>query len=259
MRRNCFGISCKDGHPGRASWTTSLIWTGLIWTGLIWKGTDARMASVTTARNDLAFEAARRHSFIVRSLRILLPLVIVLAGLGFAGSVLWKRTFDFGPVAFDSLTISDGALVMENPRMSGIDRNERSYRLSALTASQKLGQSDLVDLTGINASLAVDPKNDARILSQSGIFNQAEETLLLYDGVNVATTSGYVVKLRDADVDLNEGIVTSDKPLTIEMLNGTLDAKGVRITERGELITFTGRVNMLMQVHGRDGQLETDQ
>lgn len=213
------------------------------------------MASITLSggsRQQRAFRDARRHSRNVRFLRMVMPASFGLVAIVFVANILLNTRTDFGDISFESLSITDGALVMEGPRLKGIDRNERAYTLAAEQASQKIGQDDIVDLVGIDATMAVDPQTNARILSRKGRFNQKNETIYLYDGVDVATNSGYRVSLTDADVDLNEGVVESDQPLTVEMLNGTLRAKGVEIANRGEVVTFKGRVDMRLRLHGKD-------
>ncbi|MCB1490278.1 MAG: LPS export ABC transporter periplasmic protein LptC [Rhodobiaceae bacterium] len=205
-------------------------------------------------RQTRAFRAARRHTVFVRILRLTLPGLALFGSLAFVVSILWRPSVDFPEVSFDSLKITDGALVMEGPRLSGIDREARAYTLSADQASQKIGQTEVVDLTGIDATMAVDKDMNARVQSAEGTFNQKDETLYLYDGVDVSTNTGYKVRLKDAHVDLDSGTVTSDEPVSVDMLNGTLDAKGITLSDRGEVVTFKGRVKMVMQMHGRDQQ-----
>lgn len=214
--------------------------------------TASAFAPDLSRRQARAFRAARRHSIAVRVLRFAFPATAFALAAVFLAIVLLPRAGSFGPVTFDAVRVTDGALVMENPRLSGIDRNERAYNLSAEAASQQIGRTDIVDLEKIDATLAVDPTQDARIQAGSGRFDQEAETLVLKDGVNVATSTGYKVSVADASVDLNAGTVESGEPITVEMLNGTLNAAGVSITERGEIVRFTGPVRMIMQMHGRD-------
>lgn len=200
----------------------------------------------------MALRVARRHTFLVRTLRLALPILVVVSLLLFVGSILLKRQ-NFGPISYESITLNDGVLVMEGPKLSGLDEESRAYTLTAKQASQKVGQSDEIDLVGIDASLSVDRSTTARVQSAKGVFNQADDTLYLHDGVEVSTDSGYRVQLADANVDLNAGRVSSQKPVTVDMLNGTMNATGIKVVDRGELITFTGRVTMVMQMHGRTG------
>ncbi|HEX7790783.1 MAG TPA: LPS export ABC transporter periplasmic protein LptC, partial [Afipia sp.] len=46
--------------------------------------------------------------------------------------------------------------------------------------------------------------------------------------------------------DLGGGTVSSDQPVAVKLLNGTLDAKRLRITENGALVHFEGGVSMIL-------------
>ena len=201
-----------------------------------------------------AFRVARRHTALVRLLRFVLPTSLVAVVIVFIASVILESVPEFADFSFDSLKITDGALIMEGPRLSGMDRNARDYTLAADQASQTIGQTDIVNLDGINAIMTVDQDTSVRILSTKGTFNQATESLYLFDGVNVSTNTGYQVRLVDATVDLSAGTVDSDEPVAVDMLNGTLQATGVTIVDRGNVVTFKGRINMVLQLHGSEDE-----
>lgn len=201
-----------------------------------------------------AFRVARRHTALVRILRFALPTGLAVVIFVFVASVILESVPEFSDFSFDNLKISDGALVMEGPRLSGMDRNARDYTLAANQASQTIGQTDIVNLDGIDAVMSVDRDTSVRIVSAKGTFNQATESLYLFGGVNVSTNTGYQVKLVDATVDLTAGTVNSDEPVAIDMLNGTLEATGVTIVDRGEVVTFKGRINMVLQIHGSEDE-----
>lgn len=193
-----------------------------------------------------AFLAARRHAVRVRVMRIALPVIAVLITAGLAVSAFRPENIEIGPVAFDALELQDGALVMENPRLSGVDRNARAYTLTAVSAAQHLDRPSVVELTAIDAQLAVDSETTARVLADRGEFDQGEENLHLFNGVNVTASNGYQVRMHDAFVDLKDGEMVSHNPVAIDMLNGTLTANGVRIVDRGALIRFNGGVSLTL-------------
>ncbi|MEM6665165.1 MAG: LPS export ABC transporter periplasmic protein LptC [Pseudomonadota bacterium] len=203
-------------------------------------------------RTERAFRVARRHRLFVRLLRVFIPGSAVLLLGAFVAKIFVTTLTSVGPIAFESLSLEDGALVMVNPTLTGIDRNERAYSLSAQEASQQLDQTELIDLAGINAVLAVDPQQDAQVIAGNGQFNQEEETLNLFNGVNVRTTTGYEVRLADAFVELDAGRVTSDNAVEIDLLNGTLNATGVEIIERGDIIRFTGPITLDLHMRAQE-------
>ena len=52
--------------------------------------------------------------------------------------------------------------------------------------------------------------------------------------------------MTQAAVDMGAGTVSSDEPVAVKLLNGTLDAKRLRITEGGALVRFEGGVSMIL-------------
>ncbi|MEM6614902.1 MAG: LPS export ABC transporter periplasmic protein LptC [Pseudomonadota bacterium] len=209
---------------------------------------NIRGRRVTLSPRARAIKGAKRHSYAVRLLRVVLPGAT--AGLLslFLLSVLVSETTQIGPVTVDAIRIDEGALVMENPRMTGLDQNERAYALRADQASQRLDNSNQIDLEGIDATLAVDQIQDARIKAVGGLFDQEAEILNLFGGVNVVTTGGYVADIQTARVDLNAGAVTSQDPVKIDMLNGTLNAGGIEITDNGAVLKFSSPVRLVTRM-----------
>ncbi len=53
-----------------------------------------------------------------------------------------------------------------------------------------------------------------------------------------------MARLSEATVDMAKGTVVSDKPVNVQMADGTLDAQRLEITGRGELMIFYGGVTM---------------
>lgn len=213
--------------------------------------TEADPALRSSAVRRRALRAARRHSAWVRALRLGTPAAAVL--------VLALFLYDARPegtatsaVEIGDVSIDNGALIMENPRLNGRDRNEQVYSVAAETAAQTLINPDIVDLTQVNATLTSEAQGDARILAGSGRFDQKSGTLKLEDGVEVHSSTGYDVKLERAEVDLEGGGVQSDSPVSVEMLNGRINAEGVEIQDKGEVMIFKDRVHMKMRMRAPD-------
>jgi len=222
--------------------------------------------AMTTERNPLhdakrrrAFARARRHSRRVRTFRLLMPLTAVLLLASFLiPATIRQIPTEIGPVAFDTLGVRDGALVMENPRLAGLDQNERTYNLSAREASRRIDTPQLIDLVEIKASLSVDAGTTAEIGALRGQFDQDAETLTLFDGVQVSASNGYNVLLQDALVDLSQGVISTENAVAIDMLNGALRATGLRIEDRGAVLSFAGPVRMTIRMNPEGTGLATE-
>ena len=195
-----------------------------------------------------AFKAARKHTRLVRMLRIGLPaiatlliaIMLVPAGI---------KTFSIGPVVFDNLRFEDGALVMERPRLTGENNDHGPYVISAERAAQDAADPSLVRLYEIEGDIGLGGTDRARISAARGKFQQSNEKLELTGDVRVVTTSGYDFRSPTAYADFEEGTLTTNNPVDILMLNGTLRADNVTVRDGGELIVFD-RVRIVTRMGG---------
>jgi lipopolysaccharide export system protein LptC len=68
----------------------------------------------------------------------------------------------------------------------------------------------------------------------------------LKDNIFLQSSTGYEARLSQARVDMAKGTVTSNEPVAVKLLNGTLDAQGLEITQNGEVVRFEGGVSMIL-------------
>ena len=85
-----------------------------------------------------------------------------------------------------------------------------------------------------------------------GVYDSKKEILKLDNDIRLSSSNGYSGLLSEATVDIKKGDVSSDHPVRINMLQGTLDANRLRITESGDLILFDRGVNMIMTLNKND-------
>jgi lipopolysaccharide export system protein LptC len=186
---------------------------------------------------------ARRHSRFVRRLRWILPmfaLVLIVA------TVLanWQWILSYGPVSIGRLSIENGVLKMENPRLSGYSQNDKTYEVSATAAMQDLSNPHVVRLQEVMARITEEDGHWTSIDARSGLFNSQKETLRLNDNVRVRNDQGDEMRLKSADIAFKSGSVVSNQPVEIDMLNGQLRAQRMQIENKGKHILFTGKVTL---------------
>ena len=145
--------------------------------------TDARfgMSRVITARNDpeatraywtmsrgdaeRAFHAARRHSRVVRILRIAVPAgvavgIIIITLITYLNPL---RMLAKLPINLDNLVVSGTKVTMERPRLTGFTRDARAYELTADTAAQDMTKPDIVELRNIRAKVEMQDKSSMEL------------------------------------------------------------------------------------------------
>ncbi|MFD2238830.1 hypothetical protein [Aureimonas populi] len=198
------------------------------------------------------FARARRHSRKVRLLKLGLPILacaMVLAGIG-AAFVARNLPGDF---TFAATALEDGRLVMEDPRMSGSDANDRPYSVIARRAIQSLTGTG-VDLEGIDARLTLDERTDATLKAAVGFFDPEAERLLLSQEIAVDTTSGISIRLPQAAIDLAGGRLEGSGPVSITMPNQSLQSGSVVIEDGGSRLIFGDRVKLTLLPNGGEGE-----
>jgi lipopolysaccharide export system protein LptC len=213
---------------------------------------QAARAYWTMSRGDSAraFQAARRHSRMVRILRVAVPLAVVL---GFTGIVLIAyfnplRMLARLPIDIGDLVVSGTKITMEKPHLSGFTRDARAYELSADAAKQDLTKPDLIELRNIRAKVQMEDKSTMEMSATAGIYDSKAETLKLDQNIVLSSSTGYRGQLSEALVDIRKGYVLSERPVAVEMLQGTLKANRLEIVDSGDLVRFDGGVNMSLML-----------
>jgi lipopolysaccharide export system protein LptC len=216
----------------------------------------------TTSRGDAerAFRAARRHSRLVRILRIAVPAsvavgVIIIALITYFNPL---RMLARLPINIDNLVVSGTKVTMERPRLSGFTRDARAYELTADTAAQDMTKPDIVELRNIRAKVEMQDKSSMEMTAVTGIYDAKGETLKLDQNILLNSSTGYQGHLSEALVDIRKGNVVSEHPVEVKLLQGTLNANRLDIFDSGDVIRFHGGVIMDMMLNQPSPQPKAD-
>lgn len=202
--------------------------------------------------NERAFRAARRHSRIVRGLRILLPAIVVITAAGVTLRTYLDPLLNKLPVRLDKVVVSGSNITMVKPRMSGFTRDGRAYDLTADAAVQNLKKPGTMKLQRIHAKFQMQNNSTVHMTATKGLYDTKADTLKLDDGIFLSSTDGYKGHLSSATIDIRKGHVVSNHPVRLELLQGTLDANRMEITDAGDRILFTQGVKMTMMLNKND-------
>jgi lipopolysaccharide export system protein LptC len=197
---------------------------------------------------DARFAIAARHSRMVRVLRVAVPAIVGLAMAGVVAisifnpfRILMKKL----PIDLDNLVVSGTKITMESPHMSGFSPDQRPYEVWAKTATQDLTDPDRVELKTVRAKVLMEDRTTTVTMeARTGQFNTKAQLLDLRKDIFLQSSTGYEARLSQALVDIGKGNVSSEEHVDVKLLNGTLSADKLRITEKGELVRFEGHVVM---------------
>ncbi len=213
-------------------------------------GLTARSSwTIEPGSNERAFRSARRHSHVVRVLRVVLPALIVVATAGITITTYLNRLLAPLPAKFDSLVVSGSKITMDHPHMTGFTRDERAYDLSAAAAVQDVSKPNEIEMKSIDAKVQMQDKSTVRLKAPNGFYDSKKETLRLDRDIMITSTTGYEGRLKEARIDIRKGHVQSDRPVEMKMLQGTLNANRLEIVNSGELIRFDRGVHMTVMLN----------
>ena len=195
---------------------------------------------------DARFATAARHSRMVRVLRIAVPAVVAVAMASVTAVSIFNpfRILTKLPIDIGNLVVSGTKITMESPHMSGFLPDQRPYEVWAKTATQDVTVPNHVDMKTLRAKVLMEDQSTVTMDARDGLYNTKDQSLDLSKDIFMQSSTGYEARMTRAFVDMAKGTVSSDEPVDVKLLNGTVTAKRLRITERGALVRFEGDVVM---------------
>jgi lipopolysaccharide export system protein LptC len=193
------------------------------------------------------FAVAKRHSRIVRVLRIAVPAAVILS---LAAIILvsifnpFRMLLPKLPLEMGNLVVSGTKITMESPHLSGYSPDRRPYEVWAKTATQDVTDPDHVELKTLRAKVLMEDQSTVTLDALNGLMDTKQQLLDLHKDIHLQTTKGYEAWLSQAFVDMGKGTVTSDEHVDVKWADGTLSADKLKITGGGEVVRFDGHVVM---------------
>jgi lipopolysaccharide export system protein LptC len=188
-----------------------------------------------------AFQAARRHSRLVRRLRFLLPVAGVVAVVAFSVATRFALPGDLD-LSVARMSVTRNAIIMDNPELTGFDSRDREYSLSADRAIQALARPNQVRLEDIKAKVTVAGRGTATVTAGAGDYDNAESTLKLFGGIEVDSSEGYALRMTDADIDFGGGTIASPNRVTLRFADSETTGGAISVTGGGQVIVMEGGV-----------------
>ncbi|MCB1384470.1 MAG: LPS export ABC transporter periplasmic protein LptC [Nitratireductor sp.] len=195
------------------------------------------------SRNKKAFKRAHRHSGRVRRLRIALPLIGLFIVSGLAGAYFISQS-GLESVVIEKTTIEGGKLVMKNPALDGVDKDQRPYKLSAREALQDPRNLKQIELDSIKAQVPIPEGLYANITAGTGFYDDDAKQLRLGGEVDVVTDDGMSANLQDADIDLGAGSLKTQNPVAFATEQAKISADSMFVEDNGKRVVFEKRVKM---------------
>jgi len=193
-----------------------------------------------------AAQIARRR-VAVRIAKWFMPL----AGVGLLVAIaVWPeldRMEDRARVSFRRvIQAAPEAVRLVEPRYQGLDDQNRPFTVTATVATQT-EDPDIVDLDRPRADVLLTDGSWVLLESKQGRFDKGRHLLDLSGDVTLWQDGGNMLVTAAAEVQLQEGSASGDKPVAAQGPFGTLVSEGFRLTERGQVVVFTGRSRAVLE------------
>ncbi|MEZ5856066.1 MAG: LPS export ABC transporter periplasmic protein LptC [Hyphomicrobiaceae bacterium] len=206
-----------------------------------------RVAIAAERQRVRAFRQARRHTWLVRSLKLVLPLFAVSA-LGVYGASLYATaSLKRANISVSSTRIDPVNLTMVDPRYDGFAKDGSSYRVHAKSAVTDFRMEKPVRLNTIDAQLLQTNGVVTKLDAKWGTYDQKKDILELYDRIDIAGTDGMRAKLTRATVWTKENRIVSDKPVWAEMKTGTIKARTMQVEGKTRKARFANGVEVTLK------------
>lgn len=183
----------------------------------------------------------------LRAAKLALPLLA--AGL-FALIVFWpdiegregRLSFRRGPA------LTPEALQVVAPRYQGVDEQNRPYTVTARIARMpSVAEGSVVLLTEPKADILLGDGAWIYAESRDGRYDRSAQRLDLEGDVTIFHDNGAMFRTEQAQVLLQEGKASGERPTLAQGPFGTIHAEGFELFDRGAVVIFTGRARAVLE------------
>jgi lipopolysaccharide export system protein LptC len=185
---------------------------------------------------------APSYSRIVRQLRIILPVVGLLT-VAIVG--LWPRIrAQFNHPTQTSQEERQARMI--NGRYVGSDVHGRPYTVTYESALQPPGGGP-IDMVNPVAELTLQNGHWVAVKANKGRYDQAAGLIDLYDNVELFHDEGYRFSTTLAHVEFTKNLIWGDRAVEGNGPKGEIRARGFRVINNGDAISFTGPASLLLR------------
>jgi len=205
-----------------------------------------RRQALTGRDRAVAFRAAQVHSSRVRRLRIAIIAGCALAVVGLVTRVFYDPFAKApGNMSLAGATLNGTRVTMERPKLSGFRQDGRPYDVRATTGVQDIRTPNVIELNQLEAKFETASRAQVRVVALRGVYDSGKDFLHMMDDIQIASDSGFDIRMSVADADFKTGAIVSHEPVVVVMSSGTINANALTVTGSGESILFEGDVRTL--------------
>jgi lipopolysaccharide transport protein LptA len=208
-------------------------------------------SSVDRAR---AFTLARRHSRMVKVLRLALPLAALVFTIAYILTLTASWKFGAGRLNVGQVAFTADDLTMKNPSYFGLTNDGGRYEVHAKNAVVELNNQAPIKLIDIAGDLIQANGVRTKLKATHGLFDNAKSELELFDGIKIDASNGLSARLSRAMVYSKEHRIVSKHPVLVTMTTGEVRGAAMTMDTATREATFAGDVIAHLKPAAQAGQ-----
>lgn len=188
----------------------------------------------------------RRYSAIVRSLRLVLPLVALII---VTIVIAWPRMDEtLAPIPRDDIIAqpSIGKNELINPHFESTHSDQQPYVITADRAVQSQKEESLILLEQPKADVTMAGGDIVHARSERGAYRQDSQILVMDENVLLKHDTGYQLRSERMTVSMRDQTAWTDLPVDGEGPSGTLQATAMNANNATGKIIFSGPAKMII-------------
>jgi lipopolysaccharide export system protein LptC len=194
---------------------------------------------------------SRRYSYIVRGLRLLLPLLALVI---VAVVMAWPKMEDgaITPIPRENIIPKEtGRNELLNPHFEGADKDRNPYAITAARAVQSLKDSSIVLLEQPVADVSLSGGGKINARADNGVYRQNSKILVLDGKVAVQNDGGLTIRSDRLNISIDDRITWTDTAVTGDGPSGTLAAKAMNANNATGVVILTGPAKLVLTPSGK--------
>jgi len=136
---------------------------------------------------------------------------------------------------------------MENLRFFGMNNKKLPMTLNTPSVHQIEDINDKVRMEKPVGTYQMSSGDVMTLTAPYALINQNQEQIFFEDRINIKTDSGYIGKTSQVLCDYNQGTADGDSPISISGPAGKLNAQGIWMADKGNLILFKKKATAVIK------------
>jgi len=204
----------------------------------------AAFTPATTPERRAQLTRWRQRSRLVRSMRVVLPIVMLAILATLAGLVIWRSLNEQAAPQREAQT----AIRLVNARFVGQVKDGRSFMIGARQALRDEKDYQSVSLMEPMLMVGAGPgKGASRVTARIGNYSESDHMLRLRGDVRIDDGKGLRFAAQEAIIDTRTGDVVGQSQVQGDGPLGQLNANSYSVEDKGDRLVFRGGVHARIQ------------